>query len=188
MLSISFASLHFHPHNLHFLKSILPVDAIHWDIAHALAHTPKDGHFLTDDQLQIQTVLTTHFTSLTQTHYPVVWIQGDAGCGKDFVVDKVLTDLKKPYLRAKGSNLQHVLQSADTAKKNGTILVIEEADLLCPQILESLLDPMLYPNFSIIATVNGIEYSGRQPASKGIMEKALVVNCHPISQDDIEGC
>ena len=182
-----FASLHFHPHNLHFLKSILPVNATHWDTAHDLAHIPKDGHFLTDDQLQIQTVLTTHFTSLAQTHYPVVWIQGDAGCGKDFVVDKVLTDLKKPYLRAKGSNLQHVLQSADTAKKNGAILVIEEADLLCPQILESLLDPMLYPNFSIIATVNGIEYSGRQPASKGIMKKALVVHCQPISQDDIRG-
>ena len=46
---------------------------------------------------------------------------------------------------------------------------------------------MLYPNFSIIATVNGIEYSGRQPASKGIMEKALVVHCQPISQDDIRG-
>ena len=67
------------------------------------------------------------------------------------------------------------------------ILIIEEADLLCPKVLESLLDPMRYPEFCIIATVNGIEYSGRQPVSKGIMDKAVVVQCQPVSLKDIRG-
>ena len=77
----------------------------------------------------------------------------------------------KPHLRVKGSDLQSVLLLAEQAKKEGKILIIEEADLLCPKVLESLLDPMKYPHFSIIATVNGIEYSGRQPVSQGLNGK-----------------
>ena len=93
----------------------------------------------------------------------------------------------KPHLRVKGSDLQSVLLWAEQAKEEGKILVIEEADLLCPKVLESLLDPMKYPYFSIIATVNGIEYSGRQPVSQGLNGKAVMIHCHPVSLNDLRG-
>ena len=143
--------------------------------------------FLTDDQLHIKDILMAHLGTQSPKKHPIVWIQGDAGCGKDFVVEQVLMDLGKAHLRVKGSNLQDVLLLTEQAKKEGKLLIIEKADLLCPNVLESLLDPMTYPHFSVIATVNGIEYSGRQPVSHGIMEKAVVVQCRPVSLKDIRG-
>ena len=60
-----------------------------------------------------------HFSTQNQKKHPIVWIQGDAGCGKDFVVDQVLTDLGKAHLRVKGSNLQDVLLLTEQAKEEG---------------------------------------------------------------------
>ena len=188
-------SLRYHQKDLCLLKQLLPVSSDCWDYVSQISTAQEctdRSSFLTVDQQKIRTILTAHLSpSLSDQpvkKHPIVWIQGEAGCGKDYAVDSVLKELGQSYHRVKGSNLQAVLSSVKEAKAKNMILVIEEADLMPADMIESLIDPLTDPpHFSIIATVNGIHYDGRQPISNGILAQSLVIQCHPISDTDLRG-
>ena len=185
-------SLSFKPSDLRLLSQVLPVCTDSWNSAADRLHsslTASQSHpFLTTDQKQIYTLLQTQLNSKGTHKYPIVCIQGEAGCGKDFVVDTVLNDSSKPYIRVKGSSMQDVLEAAKKAKQEGLILIIEEADLTCPHVLKSLLNPLTdHPNFSIIMTINGMSYAGRQPIPNSLLSKALVFSCQSVLPNDLLG-
>ena len=136
----------------------------------------------------LQTFILSHhiFAIPGTTFKSVLWIEGEAGCGKDYVTNLVLENLDICPIRTKGSDLQMVLDSAEIAKQTGQVLVIEEADLVCMDILRIVFDARdAHLKYCVIVTVNGRSYEGRQAVSPAVVHQIRVYGCSSLDFFDI---
>ena len=148
---------------------------------------------LTEDQCRLQGVLEIFLTIYHEKSCPysdtkpVLWIEGEAGCGKDYITDAVIQSQGiQSVMRVKGSNVQTVLNCSDEAKKNGSVLIIEEADFLCMDILQQVMDSIdAHPCFALIATVNGVSYAGRQRLSSSVKDRLWIYPFTHVNRMDL---
>ena len=148
--------------------------------------------WLTKDQIQIRELIKIFLGSYhlngesDRIKKPILWIEGLAGSGKDFITEQVFKEQGVKSIRVRGVRLQSVIEKSKIAKRNGCILVIEEADFLPIDIVRSILDMTdAHPKYCVIATVNGCLYKGRRPILSKLAESAWVYICSRVTPDDL---
>ena len=109
-------------------------------------------------------------------------VQGPSGRGKDEVVAQRLQARKIPHgvLNA-GMDYVTFTNAIQTARTQGTVVVLSEMNLLPAGLLEGRLNDVLsgpdtHPGFALIATLNPPTFSGRAPLSDALLNRFVVHN------------
>ena len=184
--------------NLESFGPLLPVRRTVWsEYCREFCSDFKDNVGLTKDQYALQRLL----SSFIQIYHlnaddtlavplsckPIFWLEGDAGCGKDYIVTQVLETLSLDFKRVKGSDVQSVIECVCVAKKKGEIVVIEEADFLSMDVLRTIVDSSSsHPKFSVIVTVNGLLYTGRHILSRSLVNHVWSYVCGRVDSHDLD--
>ena len=109
-------------------------------------------------------------------------VQGPSGRGKDEVVAQRLSahQIEATVLNA-GMDYASLSQAIQTARSQGTVVVLSEMNLLPAGVLEGRLNDVLsgpgtHPGFALIATINPPTFSGRAPLSDALLNRFVVHN------------
>ena len=122
-------------------------------------------------------------------------VEGPAGWGKDFILDKVL----QQWHEDKGTAFEHInanpnqwdllVEKVHKAMKSGTVIAISELNLIPSHYLESLLNTILTEpateGFKIIATINPVSFGGRSPLSDALKNRFSRYTVLPFSRAEM---
>ena len=130
---------------------------------------------------------------------PAVIIEGEAGRGKDALLDRLLPCWQlahgKPAtfdrINASIENWEEIKTLATRAMREGRVLVISELNTLPSRYLEGFFNEVLNgeaaPGFKLIATINPASYSGREAFSEAMQSRCTLVKINPFTQDELQG-
>lgn len=124
-------------------------------------------------------------------------VEGPAARGKDAVVGTMLKGVKHIRLNPNPDNLDATLESIEKARREGAILWVSELNFLPPEILDSVIGPLMSgdikaaPGFGVIATINPSstdDFIGAKPLSTAMESrflKKIVADYTPAEQETI---
>ena len=126
-------------------------------------------------------------------------VEGDAGWGKDFILDKTIqlwldlqphSNLSYVHIIANPDQWSSLVSHVKQAMEQGYPLAISELNLLSSSDLEGLLNSVLTgdakPGFRLMATVNPGEYIGREAMTPALKSRCTRIRLSALSLDDLE--